>query len=146
MGTRVPKITELQEHWLVVDAAGKTLGRLASHVATRLRGKHRPIFTPHMDTGDHVIVVNAAQIHVTGQKAQQKIYRRHSGWPGGLKEVPLERMLDRHPERVVELAVSGMLPKNRLGRKLFRKLKVYAGPDHPHQAQQPVAEDVPGRA
>jgi large subunit ribosomal protein L13 len=146
MGTPVPKITELQERWLVVDAAGKTLGRLASHVATRLRGKHRPIFTPHMDTGDHVIVVNAAQIQVTGNKAQQKIYRRHSGWPGGLKEVPLERMLERHPERVVELAVSGMLPKNRLGRKIFRKLKVYAGPDHPHQAQQPVTEDVPGRA
>jgi large subunit ribosomal protein L13 len=146
MGTRIPKIKELPERWLLVDAAGKTLGRLATHVATRLRGKHRPTFTPHMDTGDFVIVVNAAQIQVTGKKTQQKIYRRHSGWPGGLKEVPLERMLERHPERVVELAVSGMLPKNRLGRKIFRKLKVYAGPDHPHQAQQPVTEDVPGRA
>ncbi len=146
MGTRIPKLAELQERWLLVDAAGKTLGRLATHVATRLRGKHRPTFTPHMDTGDFVIVVNAAQIHVTGNKKQQKIYRRHSGWPGGLKEVPLERMLERHPERVVELAVSGMLPKNRLGRKIIRKLKVYAGPDHPHQAQQPVVEDLPGRA
>ncbi len=146
MGTRIPKIAELSERWLLVDAAGKTLGRLATHVATRLRGKHRPTFTPHMDTGDFVIVVNAAQIHVTGDKKQQKIYRRHSGWPGGLKEVPLERMLERHPERVVELAVSGMLPKNRLGRKIIRKLKVYAGPDHPHQAQQPVVEDLPGRA
>ena len=146
MGTRIPKIAELSERWLLVDAAGKTLGRLATHVATRLRGKHRPTFTPHMDTGDFVIVVNAAQIHVTGDKQQQKIYRRHSGWPGGLKEVPLERMLERHPERVVELAVSGMLPKNRLGRKIIRKLKVYAGPDHPHQAQQPVVEDLPGRS
>jgi large subunit ribosomal protein L13 len=146
MGTRIPKLAELQERWLLVDAAGKTLGRLATHVATRLRGKHRPTFTPHMDTGDFVIVVNAAQIHVTGKKKQQKIYRRHSGWPGGLKEVPLERMLERHPERVVELAISGMLPKNRLGRKIIRKLKVYAGPDHPHQAQQPVVEDVPGRS
>ena len=146
MGTRIPKTTELQERWLLVDAAGKTLGRLATHVATRLRGKHRPTFTPHMDTGDFVIVVNAAQIQVTGNKLQQKIYRRHSGWPGGLKEVPLERMLERHPERVVELAISGMLPKNRLGRKIIRKLKVYAGPDHPHQAQQPVVEDLPGRS
>ena len=99
-----------------------------------------------MDTGDHVIVVNAAQIQVTGQKSQQKIYRRHSGWPGGLKEIPLERMMQRHPERVVELAISGMLPKNRLGRKIFKKLKVYAGPDHPHAAQQPVTEDLPGRS
>ncbi len=146
MGTRIPKLAELQERWLLVDAAGKTLGRLATHVATRLRGKHRPLFTPHMDTGDFVIVINAAQIHVTGNKKQQKIYRRHSGWPGGLKEVPLQRMLERHPERVVELAISGMLPKNRLGRKIIRKLKVYAGPDHPHQAQQPVVEDVPGRS
>ncbi len=146
MGTRVPKLAELQERWLLVDAAGKTLGRLATHVATRLRGKHRPTFTPHMDTGDFVIVINAAQIHVTGNKKQQKIYRRHSGWPGGLKEVPLQRMLERHPERVLELAISGMLPKNRLGRKIIRKLKVYAGPDHPHQAQQPVVEDLPGRS
>ena len=146
MGTRVPKLAELQERWLLVDAAGKTLGRLATHVATRLRGKHRPTFTPHMDTGDFVIVINAAQIHVTGNKKQQKIYRRHSGWPGGLKEVPLQRMLERHPERVVELAISGMLPKNRLGRKIIRKLKVYAGPDHPHRAQQPVVEDLPGRS
>lgn len=146
MGTRVPKLAELQERWLLVDAAGKTLGRLATHVATRLRGKHRPTFTPHMDTGDFVIVINAAQIHVTGNKKQQKIYRRHSGWPGGLKEVPLQRMLERHPERVLELAIWGMLPKNRLGRKIIRKLKVYAGPDHPHQAQQPVVEDLPGRS
>jgi large subunit ribosomal protein L13 len=146
MQTRIPKKAELEERWLVVDAAGKTLGRLATHVATRLRGKHRPTYTPHMDTGDHVIVVNAAQVRVTGQKAQQKLYRRHTGYPGGLREVPFERMLERHPERVIRLAVSGMLPKNRLGRKLIKKLKVYAGPEHPHQAQQPVTEDLAGKA
>ena len=146
MVTRVPKLSELEERWLVIDAAGKTLGRLASHVATRLRGKHRPTFTPHMDTGDHVIVVNAGQIRLTGQKASQKLYRRHSGRPGALKEVPFERMLERHPERVIELAVSGMLPKNSMGRKIIRKLKVYAGPDHPHQAQGPIVEELPGRA
>jgi large subunit ribosomal protein L13 len=146
MATRVPKIAELEERWLVVDAAGQTLGRLASHVATRLRGKHRPTFTPHMDTGDHVIVVNAAQVKVTGQKSHQKLYRRHTGTPGGLKEVPLERLLERYPERVIEAAVHGMLPKNRLGRKIIRKLKVYAGPEHPHQAQRPVTEDLSGRS
>jgi large subunit ribosomal protein L13 len=144
--TRIPKIAELEERWLVVDAAGKTLGRLATHVATRLRGKHRPTFTPHLDTGDHVIVVNAAQVRVTGQKGQQKLYRRHTGYPGGLKEIPFERMLERHPDRVIRMAVSGMLPKNRLGRKLLKKLKVYAGPEHPHQAQQPMPEDLAGKA
>lgn len=146
MVTRIPKIQDLEDRWLVIDAAGKTLGRLATYVATRLRGKHRPTFTPHMDTGDHVIVVNAGQIRVSGQKASQKLYRRHSGRPGGLKEIPFERMLERHPERVIELAVSGMLPKNSLGRKIFKKLKVYAGPEHPHQAQSPVVEELPGRA
>lgn len=138
METRVPRQNELQSRWLVIDAEGKTLGRLATFVATRLRGKHRPTFTPHMDTGDHVVVVNASRIRVTGQKLEQKQYRRHSGYPGGLKEVPLERMLERHPDRVVRLAVAGMLPKNKLGRKILRKLKVYAGPEHPHQAQRPV--------
>ena len=145
MATRVPKKEELEDHWLVVDAEGKALGRLATFVATRLRGKHRPQFTPHMDTGDHVIVVNAARIRLTGQKAQNKLYRSHSGQPGGLREVPFDRMLERHPDRVVRFAVSGMLPKNRLGRKLIRKLKVYAGPDHPHQAQAPTTVEVASR-
>jgi large subunit ribosomal protein L13 len=145
MATRVPKKEELEDHWLVVDAEGKPLGRLATFVATRLRGKHRPQFTPHMDTGDHVIVVNAARIRLTGQKAENKLYRSHSGQPGGLREVPFDRMLERHPDRVVRMAVSGMLPKNRLGRKLIRKLKVYAGPDHPHQAQAPTTVEVASR-
>ena len=146
MTTYVPKQNEIRHDWWLVDADGLTLGRLATTVASHIRGKHKPIFTPFLDTGDHVIVVNAAQVKVTGQKPQQKLYRRHSGRPGGLKEVPLERLLQRHPERVVEAAVHGMLPKNRLGRRILRKLKVYAGPDHPHQAQCPVSEELSGRS
>ena len=142
MATRVPKQDEIDAKWLIVDAEDKTLGRLASFVASRLRGKHRPTFTPHMDTGDHVVVVNAARLKVTGAKSGQKVYRRHSGYPGGLKEVSFERMMERHPERVLQHAVTGMLPKNRLGRRLIRKLKVYAGPEHPHQAQQPTQVEV----
>jgi large subunit ribosomal protein L13 len=128
---------EVERKWFVVDAQGATLGRLATQIATLLRGKHKPIYTPHVDCGDYVIVVNADKINVTGQKLDDKMYYRHSGYPGGLKQVTLRRQLQTYPERVIEAAVRGMLPKNRLGRKMFKKLKVYAGPEHPHQAQQP---------
>lgn len=129
---------ELTPRWYVVDAAGQTLGRLASHVAHVLRGKHRPLYTPHADAGDFVIVVNAGRVRLTGHKLDQKHYYRHSGYPGHLKATTARRLLEGpHAERVVEKAVRGMLPKNSLGRKQGRKLKVYAGPDHPHAAQQP---------
>jgi len=131
------KPNEIEREWYVVDATGKTLGRLASEIAKILRGKHKPIYTPHVDCGDFVIVVNADKIRVTGRKLDQKIYYRHSGYPGGLKSIPLRDQLARHPERVIQLAVRGMLPKNRLGRRMIKKLKVYASPEHPHQAQQP---------
>ena len=137
MKTYYAKPGEVEREWLVVDATDVVLGRLASKVALILKGKHKPQYTPHVDTGDFVIVVNAEKVRVTGNKAQKKVYFRHSGYPGGLKEVPLQRMLERHPERVIEKAVKGMLPKNTLGRKMGTKLKVYAGPDHPHQAQKP---------
>jgi large subunit ribosomal protein L13 len=135
--TYVTKNDDVQREWFVVDASGQTLGRLATRVAQVLRGKHKPIYSPGVDTGDYVIVVNAGKIHVTGRKLDQKIYYRHSGYPGGLKEITLRNLLQRHPTRVIEYAVRGMLPKNRLGRKMFKKLKVYAGSDHPHKAQQP---------
>ena len=138
MKTFSAKPHEVEREWFVVDAQGQTLGRLATRIAAMLRGKHKPIYTPHVDCGDYVIVVNAEKIHVTGQKLDQKIYYRHSGYPGGLKQTPLRRRLQTHPERVIESAVRGMLPKNRLGRKMFKKLKVYAGSDHPHRAQQPT--------
>ncbi len=128
---------DVQRDWYVIDAQGQTLGRLAARTATILRGKHKPNFTPHVDCGDYVIIVNADKVHVTGQKMSQKRYYRHSGYLGGLKEVSLRDQLQTFPNRVLEAAVRGMLPKNRLGRRLFKKLKVYAGPDHPHQAQQP---------
>lgn len=137
MKTFSAKAHEVERQWFVVDAQGQTLGRLATRVATILRGKHKPIYTPHVDCGDYVIVINAEAINVTGRKLDQKMYYRHSGYPGGLKQVSLRRQLQKQPERVIEAAVRGMLPKNRLGRKMFKKLKVYAGPDHPHQAQQP---------
>jgi large subunit ribosomal protein L13 len=140
--TSSAKPHEIERKWFVIDAQGQTLGRLATRVATVLRGKHKPIYTPHIDCGDYVIVVNAEKINVTGQKLDQKIYYRHSGYPGGLKQVTLRRQLQTHPERVIEAAVRGMLPKNRLGRKMFRKLKVYDGPEHPHQAQQPEPLDL----
>jgi large subunit ribosomal protein L13 len=120
-----------------VNAEGKTLGRLASEIAQVLRGKHKPIYTPHLDCGDFVIVVNAEKVWVTGRKLDQKMYYRHTGYPGGIKSISLRNQLQKHPERVLEAAVRGMLPKNRLGRKMFKKLKVYAGNSHPHQAQQP---------
>ena len=129
------KAGDVQTRWHVLDAEERPLGRLASEVAVLLRGKYRPTYTPHMDNGDFVVVVNASKVKVTGAKMQQKLYRRHSGYPGGLKETPLPVMLERHPERVVQQAVKGMLPHNRLGRKILRHLKVYGGPDHPHEAQ-----------
>jgi large subunit ribosomal protein L13 len=135
--TYVTKQEDVQREWYVVDASGQTLGRLASQVARILRGKHKPIYSPSVDTGDYVIVVNAEKVHVTGRKLDQKIYYRHSGYPGGLKEITLRNLLRKHPTRVIEHAVRGMLPKNRLGRRMFKKLKVYAGPDHPHAAQRP---------
>jgi len=135
--TYVTKKKDVQREWYVVDAAGQTLGRLAARVARILHGKHKPTYSPSVDTGDFVIVVNAEKIHVTGRKLDQKIYYRYSGYPGGLKEITLRNLLQRHPTRVIEHAVRGMLPKNRLGRQMFKKLKVYAGPDHPHAAQQP---------
>jgi len=131
------KPNEVERTWYVVDAEGKTLGRLSTEIARILRGKHKPSFTPHVDTGDYVIVINADKVRVTGKRLDQKMYYRHSGYMGGLKTVPLRRMLETHPERVIEHAVKGMLPKNRLGRQMYKKLKVYASPDHPHQAQQP---------
>ncbi len=130
-----------QHAWYVVDATGKTLGRLATQVAIRLRGKHKPEFTPNVDTGDFIIILNADKIKVTGQKKTDKIYHRHSGYPGGLKTASFEKLLADHPERVLELAIKGMLPKNSLGRAVYRKLKVYAGTDHPHAAQQPQPLD-----
>ena len=137
MRTFSAKPREIQREWYVVDAAGKTLGRLASEIAKILRGKHKPIYTPHVDCGDFVIVVNADKVRVTGRKLDQKMYYRHSGYPGGLKSISLRDQLARHPERVIEAAVRGMLPKNRLGRRMIKKMKVYASPTHPHQAQQP---------
>lgn len=121
----------------MVDAAGQTLGRMATRIATILRGKHKPMFTPHMDCGDHVIVINAGKIQVTGKRLDQKVYYRHSGYPGGLKSITLRDQLQKHPTRAIQLAVRGMLPKNRLGRQMIRKLRVYASDTHPHEAQQP---------
>lgn len=131
------KAEDIKREWLVVDAEGKTLGRLSTEIATILRGKHKPIFTPHVDCGDFVIVINADKIRVTGNRLDQKMYYRHSGYMGGLKQVSLRQMLQTHPERVLQFSVRGMLPKNRLGRQVFKKLKVYASPTHPHAAQQP---------
>jgi len=135
--TYTAKPKDIKREWFLVDAEGKTLGRLATKIAEILRGKHKPIYTPHLDCGDYVVVINADKIRVTGRKLDQKIYYRHSGYPGGLKSITLRDQLQKHPERVLEAAVRGMLPKNRLGRKMFKKLKVYAGDSHPHQAQQP---------
>lgn len=140
--TYMPKPAEIKPTWYVVDAKGKRLGRLASQIAHVLRGKHRPDFAPHVDMGDHVIVVNAAHVRLTGDKLDKKIYYRHSLYPGGLKKRTAREMLETRPERMVELAVWGMLPHNRLGRRQIRKLKVYAGPDHPHQAQKPQPLEV----
>ena len=142
MRTYVPKADDIRRDWYVVDATGQTLGRLATRIATVLRGKHKPVFTPSTDIGDFVIVVNADKIELTGRKRQQKIYYHHSGYMGGLRAVPFERMLATHPERIIRFAVEGMLPHNRMGRAMLRKLKVYAGPEHPHQAQNPKPLDL----
>ncbi len=137
MKTYWTKEEDVERKWFVVDAEEQTLGRLASQVATVLRGKHKPVYNPSVDTGDYVIVINAEKIHTTGQRLDQKKYYSHSGYPGGLRERTLREELEKHPDRVITRAVKGMLPKNVLGRKMLRKLKVYAGPEHPHQAQQP---------
>ncbi|HEY7526482.1 MAG TPA: 50S ribosomal protein L13 [Candidatus Limnocylindria bacterium] len=142
MKTYAVKASEIERQWWVVDASDQTLGRLATRIATLLEGKHKPIYSPHLDTGDHVVVVNAGRVRVTGNKLIQKRYYRHSGYPGGLKEESLQALLARKPELVIERAVKGMLPQNRLGRAMIKKLKVYSGAQHPHQAQQPQAAEL----
>jgi large subunit ribosomal protein L13 len=135
--TFTAKTAEIEREWYVVDAEGQTLGRLASRIAPIIKGKHKPIYTPHLDCGDYVIVINADKVRVTGQKMEQKFYYRHSGYPGGIKSISLRDQLATYPERVLQSAVKGMLPKNKLGRRMIKKLKVYAGDAHPHEAQQP---------
>ncbi|MFS8652698.1 MAG: 50S ribosomal protein L13 [Caldibacillus sp.] len=142
--TYMAKPHEIERKWYVVDASGQTLGRLASQVAAILRGKHKPIYTPHVDTGDHVIIINAEKIELTGNKWQDKKYYRHSGHPGGLKVRTARELKEKHPERLLELAIRGMLPKGPLGRKMFKKLHVYAGSEHPHQAQKPEVLELRG--
>ncbi len=141
MKTMSAKAHEVSRRWYLVDATNKVLGRLAVEIATRLRGKHKAIYTPHVDTGDYIVVVNAGKLRVTGKKATDKIYYHHTGFPGGIKSSSFEQLISKHPERVIELAVKGMLPRGPLGREMFRKLKVYAGDTHPHTGQQP--EDLP---
>ena len=142
MKTFSAKAEDVSRDWFVVDASDKTLGRLASEIAHRLRGKHKAEYTPHVDTGDYIVVINAEKVRVTGNKATGKIYHRHSGYPGGLKSMSFEKLIDRAPERVIQSAVKGMLPRNPLGRAMFKKLKVYAGNEHPHTAQQPQAQNI----
>ena len=142
MKTYSAKAAEINHDWFVVDAAEKTLGRLASEIAHRLRGKHKPEYTPHVDTGDYIVVINAEKIRVSGKKTTDKIYHSHTGYPGGLKSISFEKLIDKAPERVIQGAVKGMLPRNPLGRAMFRKLKVYAGSEHPHSAQQPQVLNV----
>ena len=142
MKTFSAKPETVKRDWYVVDADGKTLGRMATEIARRLRGKHKPEYTPHVDTGDYIVVINAEKVKVTGNKAKDKMYYRHTGFPGGIKEISFEKLIDKKPEMVIEKAVKGMLPKNPLGRAMYRKLKVYAGPEHQHTAQQPQVLDV----
>ncbi|WP_405223610.1 50S ribosomal protein L13 [Lentisalinibacter sediminis] len=142
MKTFSAKPAEVRRDWYVVDATGKTLGRLATEVARRLRGKHKPEYTPHVDTGDYLIIVNAEKVRVTGNKLKDKMYHHHTGYIGNLKSRSLEQMLDKAPERVIQSAVKGMMPRNRLGRQMMGKLKVYAGPEHQHSAQQPIELDI----
>jgi large subunit ribosomal protein L13 len=142
MKTYSAKPDSVMQDWFVVDADGKTLGRLAAEIAHRLRGKHKPEYTPHVDTGDYIVVLNADKVRVSGNKSKQKIYYSHSGYPGGLKSISFEKLREKAPERVIETAVKGMLPKNPLGRAMFRKLKVYAGSEHPHTAQQPQVLEI----
>ncbi len=142
MTTYTAKVGEIENRWVVVDAQGKVLGRLAAQIAARLRGKHKPEYTPHVDTGDYVVVVNAAKLRVTGKKAERKIYIRHSGFPGGLKQASFAKVHAARPERVLQRAVKGMLPKGPLGYAMIRKLKIYAGGSHPHSAQQPTTLEI----
>ena len=142
MKTISAKPETVKRDWYVVDAAGKTLGRLSTEIARRLRGKHKTEYTPHVDTGDYIVVINAEQVRVTGNKAKDKMYHRHSGYPGGLKTISFEKLIDHKPERVIELAVTGMMPKGPLGRAMLSKLKIYAGASHPHAAQQPIQLDI----
>ena len=137
MKTYSAKAETVQQDWYVVDAADKVLGRLASDIATRLRGKHKPEYTPHVDTGDYIVVVNCEKVRVTGNKTKGKIYYHHTGYPGGIKDISFEKLIEKAPERVLQKAVKGMLPKGPLGREMFKKLKVYVGQEHPHSAQQP---------
>jgi len=142
MKTFVAKPESVERDWYVVDAAGKTLGRLATEIASRLRGKHKPEYTPHVDTGDYIVVINAEKVTVTGNKAKGKIYYHHTGYVGGIKETTFEKLQAYKPEMIIEKAVKGMLPKGPLGREMFRKMKVYAGPEHKHAAQQPQVLDI----
>lgn len=142
MKTYSAKPHEVEQKWLLVDAEGQTLGRMATAIATRLRGKHKAEYTPHVDTGDFVVVINADKVTVTGNKAKDKMYYSHSGFPGALKSISFEKLLEKAPERVIKLAVKGMLPRNSLGRAMFKKLKVYAGAEHPHTAQQPESVNL----
>ncbi len=142
MKTYTPTAEEIERRWWLVDAEGKTLGRLATRVAGILRGKHKPMYTPHLDVGDYVVVINAEKVALTGRKADQKTYFTHSGYMGSEKHIPFRRMIERHPDRVIDLAVRGMLPKNKLGQHMRKKLKVYAGAAHPHQGQEPQPIDV----
>ena len=144
MITLTPKKKDIERQWWLVDAEGMRLGRLATQIARILRGKHKPIYTPHLDTGDHVVVVNASKVALSGNKADQKTYFRHSGYMGHEKHIPFKKMIETHPERVIELAVKGMLPKNTLGRHMREKLKVYAGAEHPHQGQDPQPLKIEG--
>ncbi|WP_455199896.1 50S ribosomal protein L13 [Kaarinaea lacus] len=142
MKTFSAKPAEVRRDWYVIDATDKTLGRMATEIARRLRGKHKAEYTPHVDTGDYIVVVNAEKVQVSGNKVQDKMYHRHTGYPGGLKSMSFEKMVDRAPESIIELAVKGMLPKNPLGRAMLKKLKVYSGPDHSHAAQQPKTLEI----
>ncbi len=145
MKTVSVRAQDAQHDWYVVDATGKTLGRLSTEIASRLRGKHKPCYTPHVDTGDFIVVINAEKVHVTGNKEEGKNYYWHTGYPGGIKSRTLGQVRAEHPERLIERAVKGMLPRNPLGRAMYRKLKVYAGTEHPHTAQQPKALEIGGR-
>ncbi|NRA23760.1 MAG: 50S ribosomal protein L13 [Oleispira sp.] len=144
MKTYSAKPESVQREWFIVDAAEQTLGRLATEIALRLKGKHKPEYTPHVDTGDYIVVINAEKIRVTGKKTTDKMYYRHTGYPGGLRSISFDKLIDHKPEMVIEQAVKGMLPKNPLGRDMYRKLKVYAGSEHPHAAQQPQTLEING--
>lgn len=146
MKTFSAKASDVRRDWFVIDAADKRLGRLSTEIARRLRGKHKAEYTPHVDTGDYIVVINAEKVVVTGRKTTDKMYYRHSGYPGGLKEMSFDKLQAEHPTRIIELAVKGMLPKNPLGRAMYRKLKVYKGSEHPHTAQQPISLEIDDKA